>query len=432
MKNLLFSVSCFFLFQALSQAPEIEQCLSHKYIEYIDENHPGFKEHVENEFQLAKYSPKPKSNQEYIVPVVVHVVYNTPDQNLPDSVIHRQIELLNLDFKRGNPDTINMRADFEPVKGSPNILFKIAQIDPDGNPSTGITRTETSIETFADLGLISGDFDGLERIKKTAEEGIDPWDTERYMNIWIGNMSLFGQTFLLGYASPPAGLANWPPTGLPNLIDGVVVQYQAVGDNNPNQIDFGTGMQNALGRTLTHEVGHYLGLRHIWGDGNCNEEDGIDDTPNADAQSDFDCDINKNTCVDNILGVDLPDMIENYMDYSNETCQNSFTQGQVDLMRSVLENQRKDLIEDNPASVETYQIAANIYPNPVLETLNIEVNQGSILSYSIVDLSGKIMSSGDFQETHYKIDCSALQRGTYFVQLINNGVAINTKRFVKL
>lgn len=280
--------------------------------------------------------------------------------------------------------------------------------------------------------MITGNFDGLERIKKTAEGGIDPWDTDRYLNIWIGNMELFGQNALLGYASPPSGLPNWPPTGLPNIIDGVVVETKAIGDNNPNQINLGSGLQNALGRTMTHEVGHYLGLRHIWGDGNCNEEDGIDDTPNADAQSDFDCDITKNTCVDNIQGVDLPDMIENYMDYSAETCQNTFTQGQVDLMRGVLQNQRKDLVEDNPASVETYQVSANIYPNPVQDVFTIEMNQGQITHVELIDLSGKVVSASAFLPANNKVDCAHLKKGTYFVKLYNDGVALATKRFVKL
>jgi hypothetical protein len=431
MKNYLFVfIGLVIALPCFAQQPEIERCYAHKYVDYINELHPGFKAQVDEAFELAKYTPIAKTNQEYVVPVVVHIVYNTPNQNLHDSVVKRQIDLLNKDFKRQNPDTVNMRPDFEIVKGNPNIRFKIAQIDPDGNPTTGITRTETSLESFADLGLITGNFDGLERIKKTAEGGKDPWDTQRYLNIWIGNMSLFGQTFLLGYASPPAGLPNWPPIGLPNLIDGVVVQFDAVGDNNPNLINFGAGMQNALGRTMTHEVGHYLGLRHIWGDGNCNEEDGIDDTPNAAAQSDFDCDATKNTCVDNIQGIDLPDMVENYMDYSDETCQNTFTQGQVDLMRSVLENQRIDLIENNPAGIESYEIPVAIYPNPVQNKLIVESEGGKISHYVIMDISGKQLTQKTLIQFG-EIDCSQLEKGTYLLQFFYMDTPAVSRRFVK-
>src|SRR5690606_39460427 len=114
------------------------------------------------------------------------------------------------------------------------------------------------------------------------------------------------------------------------------------------------------------EVGHYLGLRHIWGDGDCNEQDGIDDTPNAADQSNQDCNFANNTCTDNIgtLG-DLPDMVENYMDYSEETCQNSFTLGQIDMMRSIIENYRWELVNGTPASFnedEAFQL--QVFPNP--------------------------------------------------------------------
>ena len=112
----------------------------------------------------------------------------------------------------------------------------------------------------------------LEKVKSTADGGIDPWDQSRYLNIWVCDMSIFGVTALLGYATPPAGLPNWPPGSSGTLGDGVVIQYQAFGSNNPNQIGQGIVVK---GRTPSHEVGHYLGLRHIWGDGDCTAEDGI-------------------------------------------------------------------------------------------------------------------------------------------------------------
>src|SRR5690606_22725573 len=161
---------------------------------------------------------------------------------------------------------------------------------------------------------------------------------------------------------------HWPAGTIDGLSDGVVIQFQCFGSNNPNPLpnpDGSGDILEVLGRTVTHEVGHYLGLRHIWGDGDCTAQDGVDDTPNATGQSDFDCDASKNTCVDNIFGVDLPDMIENYMDYSAEDCQNSFTQGQVDIMHGVLDNERYDLVHGNPASVSTLdEISLSIFPNP--------------------------------------------------------------------
>jgi hypothetical protein len=412
---------------------QVERCLSHKAIEYQESITPGYADHVEEQFQIAKAHQQTKSNHQYTIPVVVHVVYNTPAQNLPDSVIHRQIATLNEDYQRLNADTVNMRGDFEIVKGSPNIQFELVQSDPNGNPTTGITRTETSTETFGDFGLFTGDFSTLEKVKQTAEGGMDPWDQDHYLNIWVCNMEVFNTPALLGFATPPSGLPNWPVGSVPNLSDGVVIQFQSFGDNNPNPLDMGQGPLDVRGRTTTHEVGHYLGLRHIWGDGGCTEQDGIDDTPNASDQSNFDCDDTKNTCTDNIQNVDLPDMIENYMDYSAENCQNSFTQGQVDLMRGVLENQRYDLVHDNTASIESENlISATLFPNPAENKITIQMNNGSADEVVIYNLNGAKLTSVINQNEVYTIDVSKFEKGIYFAKVMKEGVLLSTQKFVKL
>jgi len=434
MKKLLFIPLFITSFLYGQDVSEIERCMSHKAIEYQDEITPGYASHVNEQFELAKHAPLTKTEKSTLltIPVVVHVVHNTQDQNLEDSVILRQIETLNEDFQRQNPDTSNMRSDFDIVKGSPNIEFRLAQIDPQGDPTTGITRTETSQETFGDIGLISGDFSELEKVKQTTEGGHDPWDQSRYLNIWVCNMEVFNTTALLGYATPPDSLSNWPPNSNPNLIDGVVIQYQAFGSNNPNVLDAGQGPVTVMGRTTTHEVGHYLGLRHIWGDGDCNEQDGIDDTPNAEDQSQQDCDDTKNTCVDTIQGLDLPDMIENYMDYSAETCQNSFTQGQVDLMRGVLDNQRYDLVHDNPASVKAE--TANkvmIYPNPAHGKITVKLENGTAEMVEILGSSGRKVLSQRSSSQETSLDVSALDNGVYFIRIQQSTGEAAISKFVK-
>ncbi|MBL4862269.1 MAG: zinc-dependent metalloprotease [Crocinitomicaceae bacterium] len=416
----------------------INRCMTPEAIQYQESLTPGFIHQVNTIFNNAHdytSNSEAKANSIYTIPVVVHIVYNTPEQNLPDSVILNQIDILTADYNRWNADTVNMRSDFDIVKGSPQIEFKLAQIDANGLSTDGITRTQTSTASFGSLALVGGDFSDLEKVKSTVDGGEDPWDQNRYLNIWVCNMSVnfFGTeiTALLGYATPPAGLSNWPAGSTANLSDGVVIQFQAFGSNNPNPLDAGGGPIDVRGRTVVHEVGHYLGLRHIWGDGDCLEEDGIDDTPNADAQSDSDCDPSKNTCVDNIQGIDLPDMIENYMDYSAESCQNSFTQGQVDLMHGVLEAERYDLVYGNPASlIEQTDLNWIIYPNPSEGILTVSTSE-DIDKIEIVSISGRVVKSINEVQSVTTIDLSHFEGGTYFVNISSNAY-ISSKRIVLL
>lgn len=417
----------------------IYKCLSHKAIQYQESLTPGYTNQVNAVFEHAKahqsnYSQE-KANALYTIPVVFHVVYNTTQQNIPDSVIIDQIRVLNDDYNRLNADTVNMRSDFDDVAGSPRIEFRLAQIDEFGNPTSGITRTNTATASFGSIAAISGSFADLEKVKSTADGGIDPWDQTKYLNIWVCNMSInfLGQeiTALLGYATPPDGLPHWPVGATSGMSDGVVLQFQTVGTNNPNQIDMGNGLQNTLGRTASHEVGHYLGLRHIWGDGDCTAQDGIDDTPNADAESNFDCDDTKNTCVDNILGVDLPDMIENFMDYSADDCQNSFTQGQGDLMIGVLENERYDLVHNNPASINELDVTyLNVFPNPASSAITL-THKNNISEIQLTGLYGNVIQSSISVESGSVISLENQSAGIYFIQYVSDNGIVYSKRVVK-
>lgn len=419
MKHILLPTLLLF---GLSTQAQVDRCLSHKAIEYQDALTPGYAAAVNQTFEDAKASQQ-KSNFDYTIPVVFHVVYDTPEQNLPDSVILNQLQVLNDDYNRENADTVNLRSDFLPIAGDPKIRFVLAQIDENGAPTTGITRTSTSTQSFGSLLVLGGDFTDLEMVKSTSGGGQDPWDQSRYMNVWICNMAIdfFGQQVpaILGYATPPAGLPNWPTGSVNGLSDGVVLQYQAVGSNNPNPLDAGGGPIDVQGRTATHEVGHYLGLRHIWGDGDCTEEDGVDDTPNADAESQQDCDPSKNTCTDNILGMDLPDMIENYMDYSAETCQNSFTAGQVDLMHGVLDGPRFDLVNNNPAKIsESALIEWNVMPNPTDGLVRIE-SQDVIESIEIFNPQGKSIVITKPNAQQAELHLNDFSAGVYIIRISN-------------
>ena len=391
---------------------------------------PGYRNLVNEQFEIAKswsQNHLPTRNQ-YIIPVVFHVVYNTPDENISDEIILNQLEILNADYARLNADSGNVRSEFQSIVGPTNVRFALATVDPDGNPTTGITRTETSMETFGTLFL---DFDVLEQVKSTADGGIDPWDQAHYLNIWVCDMSIdfLGQqlAMLLGYATPPDGLPNWPAGSTDGMSDGVVLQYHTVGDaeHNPNDI-----APDTRGRTAVHEVGHYLGLRHIWGDGDCTEDDGVEDTPDATDASQQDCNFNSNTCTADVVGLgDLPDMVENFMDYSAESCQNSFTRKQADLMHGVLENERYELVHNNVAALPVHeQITFEVYPNPTIGTLQVKAGQ-EISGIEVRDIKGRLLLESKGKNTN--IDLQGLDAGIYVLGLNFSDGQSAQKRILK-
>jgi|688.fasta_scaffold119039_2 hypothetical protein len=440
MKSLYHSfIFIFFLFagfMAKAQTVSHERCGAVSVAQKMNQSIPGYATQFDQwleEFKSSNASRAAGYDSTLFVRVVVHVVYNTPQQNLDDSVILNQINILNRDFGRTNADTVNMRTDFNGVKSTNSkIVFFLAQTDPNGNPTTGITRTSTSTTTFFDLlngGLAEG-------VKYTAEGGIDAWDTDRYLNIWVCNMAipLLGPS-ILGYATPPDGLPNWDPGSTTGIVDGVVIQFQAFGDNNPNPLTALGTTFTVKGRTPVHEVGHYLGLRHIWGDeNNCTGTDGMDDTPGAEDASAQDCDASKNTCVDNIQGQDLPDMIENYMDYSAEDCQNSFTKMQVDFMRWVLRTKRSNVHWTSLTStVEVEQTPTlSIVPNPANDFIRVNAGLGVEATGEIIirDVCGKQVVQQRLNKGE-GMDVSDLKPGIYFVSLAMEGRQVALGKFAK-
>jgi hypothetical protein len=371
--------------------------------------------------------------------VVVHVVWKTPEENLADSIIANQIAILNRDFNRENPDSVNTRTLFKPVAGNAGIRFKLA----------GIVRKQTT-KNFA-VNLLGGSL--LPELKSTASGGSDGWDVKQYMNIWVCNVrpaTILGIPLaqILGFAFPPNGLANWPAgASAPKPEeDGVVVDYRVLGSNNPNTITIPGGTDNLTvrGRTTVHEVGHYLGLRHIWGDGggllsptnDCKQSDGVNDTPFANAQSNFDCDKSRNSCtgIEAFYNADAPDMTENYMDYSREDCMNMFTKGQVALMRATLSGPRSGLLTPVSTRLPADALGLELFPNPAsdLAVLRFDLPEATEMSVQVSDVTGKIMLE---QPSEYRssgaqmwyLPTESLPTGWYAVQVrTNKGIAIKS------
>lgn len=260
-------------------------------------------------------------NSTIIIPVVVHVLHRGEvigvGRNIGDAQIQSQIAVLNEDFRKLNADRVNTPVAFQPVAADPNFEFRLACIDPNGNQTNGITRTFTNTAQFQPLNNRNADGSINEQatgIKFTAQGGRDAWATERYLNIWVCDMG----GGLIGYGQFPDDYTTKPTT------DGVVMLFNAfgrVGNLLP-------GLN--LGRVCSHEICHWLNLRHIWGDANCGN-DFVDDTP-IQLTSNRRCPgFPHVSCNNGPNG----DMFMNYMDYTENGCQNIFTRGQSLRMRAI-------------------------------------------------------------------------------------------------
>jgi PKD repeat protein len=248
------------------------------------------------------------------IPVVVHVIYSNAAENISTAQVQSQIDVLNEDFRRLNADAINTRSVFLPAAADCDIEFCLAQRTPSGAPTDGIDRVSWPGSPFSDAYV-----DGT--IKPATS-----WDPTQYFNIWVCNLS----GGLLGWAQFPdaSGLSGMPASGGAANTDGVVLLHESVGRPPANPFP---GPYN-LGRTATHEVGHWLGLRHVWGDGGCSVHDFCADTPDA-AGANFGCPLTANSCTET---PSFPDMVENYMDYTDDDCMNIFTNDQKSRMNVVL------------------------------------------------------------------------------------------------
>ena len=260
----------------------------------------------------------------YTIPVIVHIVHNGEavgeGANISAAQAYSQIQVLNEDFRRTNADKTDTRAEFVDRAADFEIEFVLATHDEDGNrlAEPGIVRHN--------LGRSSWDtYDAIETVAKPSTI----WNTAKYCNMWTIN---FGGDMAgtLGYAEFPAG-SSLPgmPTGstASTDTDGLVMGYPYFGSSDKDT--YGTFTLSApydLGRTATHEIGHWLGLRHIWGDGGCAVDDYVNDTPTA-ANSNGGCPAATTNSCNSGAGDEL-DMTENYMDYTNDACMNMFTEGQ--------------------------------------------------------------------------------------------------------
>lgn len=321
------------------------------------------------------------------IPVVVHVVHNNASMtvggrdngNISDEQILAQIRTLNEDYQR-KPGTRGFNND--PVGANTGIEFYLANEDPNGNPTNGITRhyynAKTTFDVFTDDQTLAN---------------IVSWPTDRYLNIWV---TRFGSNYL--------GIAQFPSaSGIDGLdsenellenTDGVFIDYRVFGSG-------GTVTSNlySLGRTTTHEVGHWLGLIHTWGDTDCGD-DYCADTPRAERGNQS---TNCGPLFSNCGGVRTRNMTENYMDYSPDSCMNIFTKNQGERMMAVIEKsaRRARLVKYWCAKLPFGNVFdISVFPNPASSQVNIQVNVTEFTDFEVelYSLTGQLMGSQQFKD----------------------------------
>jgi hypothetical protein len=299
MRKILFSILSMTLLLSLNTTAQ-RKCGSAEHYHEMLQNNPSFAQQRQLiETQTANYENNPSSHKRAVVtiPVVFHVVYNTTVQNVTDAQIQSQLTVLNADFRKLNTDISLLPAAFTGLAADCEIQFCLAQQDPAGLATTGIVRKSTTTTSFSTN-------DG---VKYTAQGGDNIWDRNKYLNIWVCNLS----GGVLGYAQFPGG---------PAATDGVVITYTALGTMGTAASPYNKG------RTATHEVGHWLNLYHIWGDDGtaCTGDDLVADTPNQ-ADENYGCPtFPQISCSNGPNG----DLFMNYMDYTNDACMYMFTTGQ--------------------------------------------------------------------------------------------------------
>lgn len=321
------------------------------------------------------------------IPVVFHVVYKTAAQNIPDARLLEQLSVLNNDYAHLNADSINTPAVFASLAANTGIQFCLAQRDPNDNPTTGIIRVSTNTNSF----------NTNDNVKYTASGGDDAWPTTKYLNIWVANLG----GGLLGYAQFPGG---------PAATDGVVLLYSSVGGPNAP----GTIASYDLGRSASHEVGHWLNLNHIWGDANCGN-DNVSDTPTQQAAN-FGCPSFPHvTCSNGPNG----DMFMNYMDYTDDACMNMFSLGQSARMNAALNSTRAALIQ-------SLGCVPVILQNNDAGVSSITSPSGTICSSSItpvITIRNYGTTSLTSVDINYQVDAGTVNTFNWTGSLVSNATA---------
>ena len=349
-----------------------------------------------NESILLDYTEIQTRSIDYLT-VVVHLIHRTAIDSISEAQIKSQIEVLNEDFSMTNSNFNITPEVFKNVAANAEIKFCLASIDPDGNPTSGITYTKTNID---DIGT-------TEFYYLSGEGGRNAWDQDKYINIWVCDMGTSGV----------AGVGTAPGTAVPAQRDGILVNFRYFGRVGVAEQSF----PHDKGRICVHEMGHYFGLPHIFGSlgGACNDDDGFTDTPLQDTPS-FACPAfpNPDMCTQN-NGV----MFMNFMDYTDDECMTMFTKEQKNHMKIVLNGPRSDLkgtgqescIVDviNEPESESWTFGPNPSSNSI--TINDEMYKNPNV-VEIYDLTGRQVFWTKVRSSNEIISTNQFPKGLYYLR----------------
>lgn len=420
-KNLLYLICIGISIVSFESLAKDTKCATMNILEKRMQQDPSLRQRMEEfEIQTQKWisinHDYKRTAQIITIPVVVHVIWNDPIQNVSDEQIQSQLDVLNQDFRFLNADTLNSTHPFRDRAVDAQIEFCLATRDPNGELTTGITRTQTSV-----VGWNPNDADN---IKSSANGGKDNWDPTQYLNMYIVKLD----SSTLGFATFPEELATSPN------LDGVVIRYEAFGTKGT--AGAGEFESNTGGRTGTHEVGHWLNLRHIWGDDKCGD-DFVSDTEQAE-EANYGCPTfpykPSNSCGTGSNG----EMFMNYMDYVDDKCMNMFTIGQSQRMTAALTGPRAGLLTSKgcqtPLSVEHNDIAndINVYPNPNNGMFTIHMSEATPkdIILKVQNVFGNVVKEiRTNSNTTIQVNAiNEFQPGTYFVRIDSGDNSIITKK----
>ena len=344
------------------------------------------------------------------IPVVVHILYHDPNQMLSNEKVLEQLAILNNCFRRRNADTASTPAVFASRAADTEIEFHLAISDPQRKNTSGIIRKYTPIT----------EWEANDEMKFSANMGNDAWDATQYLNIWVCNMKR-----VAGYSSSP---------GTDPLRDGMVLSFDAFGIGRTEGLD--------QGKTAVHEAGHWLNLRHLWGDTYCGD-DGVNDTPVQGGYNTGCPTAPRISCANGPYG----DMYMNYMDFTSDNCTNLFTLDQKERMRSMFmtggprynilfsTGLQPPLFFEAPLPEEPPRwLHSQLYPNPAASEITLDLSYDSRWigkTLNIINLQGQSMKQVIIQAKVQTISIANLQPGIYLLTAKKEDGQFLRHKFVK-